>query len=425
MVDVFGGSGGTDIIRGPRGPPGRFTYDIKALKRITQATGIFADYRKEIQQSLRLGFTPIREHTKDSGVWVTPLRCYDNKVFALDNEGAFEVTNSPVEKIVYWIKREPDDGDAILSIVGPQGPIGPKGERGSMGPKGADGPQGKRGADGAVGPPGKKGSQGPAGLPGSIIDLSQWLPKTLLYNLQQNDEIGCFFIESEKDIIRKGVDVITWRSRSSKFNLKGEKPSKELIQLRDKKALSFKHTRYTSDDIDFMFNFENTYGFMCVTFRSSGSDEQVLITNYDIDEGGNYMDVCITPTEIKIHGIEKRKPKTIFIQHSSKNWTTLFLEFVTRGDITDYNYIIKSQGISEEGGFTMSTHSEMTNGFSLGSSYDDKRFFLGEVASLELYHVRQRDGKFLPSCVRNVIISNQVVKDSPININGDSYPENE
>jgi hypothetical protein len=403
MVDVFGGCGGTDILRGP-------------LQKITQTTGVFGDYKKEIQESMRLGFTPIREHTKESGVWVTPLRCYDNKVFALDNEDAFEVTNDSVKRIVYWIKKKPGDGDALLSIVDPQGPKGSKGEPGSVGP------QGKRGADGAVGPPGKKGSQGPtgekgpAGLPGSVIDLSQWLPKTLLYNLQPNDEIGCFFIESEKDIVKKGTDVITWKSRSSKYNLKGEKPSKELIQLTNKKALSFKNTRYTSDDIYFMSNYVNTYGFMCATFRSSGNDEQVLITNYDEDVKGNYMDVCITSTEIKIHGIEKLKPKTVFIQHSSKHGTTFFLEFVTRGDITDYNYIIKSQDISEEGGFTFSTHYEWINGFSLGSSYDDKRFFLGEVASLELYHTKQKNGQFLPPCIRNVIISNQIVKDSPIDI---------
>jgi len=59
MVDVFGGSGGTGILRGPRGPPGRFMYDIKALQKITQSPGVFGDYKKEIQESLRLGFTQI------------------------------------------------------------------------------------------------------------------------------------------------------------------------------------------------------------------------------------------------------------------------------------------------------------------------------------------------------------------------------
>ena len=98
MVDIFGGSGGTDILRGPRGPPGRFMYDVKSLKKITQTSGTCKDYIKEIQESLRLGFTPIREHTKDSGTWVTLLRCYENKVFALDDSGAFDVTNKSLRK---------------------------------------------------------------------------------------------------------------------------------------------------------------------------------------------------------------------------------------------------------------------------------------------------------------------------------------
>ena len=90
MVDVFGGSGGTGILRGQRGPPGRFMYDIKALQMITQSTGVFGDY------------------------------------FALDIEGAFEVTIDSVKRIVYWIKKKPGDVDALLSIVGPQGPKGSK-----------------------------------------------------------------------------------------------------------------------------------------------------------------------------------------------------------------------------------------------------------------------------------------------------------
>ena len=179
MVDVFRGSGGTDILRGPSGPTGRFMYDIKAFKKITKTSGVFKDYVKEIQESYRQGFTPYREHKKSTGLWITPLRCYDNTVFALDNVGAFEVTNDPVKKLVYWVEKEPSDGDALNSIVGPAGP---------QGKNGAVGPQGKRGADGIVGPPGKKGSRspagvkGPTGLPGSV-NFFQMRPLSYFENM--------------------------------------------------------------------------------------------------------------------------------------------------------------------------------------------------------------------------------------------------
>ena len=156
MVDVFGGSGNTGILRGPRGPPGRFMYDIKAFKKITKTSGVFKDYVKEIQESFRLGFTH-REHKKYNGSWITPLRCYNRLVLALDDLASYDVSDFTVHKLVYWIEKEPSDGDALNSIVGPAGP---------QGKNGAVGPQGKRGADGIVGPPGKRGSRGPAGVKG-------------------------------------------------------------------------------------------------------------------------------------------------------------------------------------------------------------------------------------------------------------------
>ena len=680
MVDVFGSSSSLGVLRGPRGPPGRFMYDIKVLQKVTQTTGKCKDHISQIQESYRLGFTPYREHLKDMTFWICPLRCYDTKVFALDGEVAYDVTEVDVEKIVYCVKKKPVDGDSLTSIIGPRGPVGPSGEnssfyaqyfqhsntvwdidyepnfwiegydvqekpsykllnkydhkydavkprqkhpnpgkgvdvkkserntllfdgtqyltcpmnwygttscdnlqvfivakyndingspykgglfgnksssynrryvciywrewkqedllciggttddeiylkdfpkdanplqtdtffvlsvhwnnkgesgcgennstvycngikianftaktfenqddepftlgatasqdahvrlkghigrflvcgnrthpmsgeeikivhkylmkewkinevggrgpRGEKGDPGPAGPQGKRGADGPVGPPGKKGSQGPAGHDGSIIDLSHWLPKTVLYNLQKNDEIGCFFIESEKDIVKKGKDIIAWNSRCSKNGLKGEKPASELIQLSNKKALLFKNSRYTSDEIFLLANYENTYGFMCITFRSSGNEEQVLITNYDKEEGENYIQICVTASEIIIYGIENRKPKTVFIQHSSKHWTTFFLEFATRDRITEYNYVINAQGKSQGGNFILSTHYEWINGFSMGSTYDDKKFFIGEIASLELYYKNERNAPFLIPCIRDLIISNQTI----------------
>ena len=111
----------------------------------------------KLKENYRQGFTPYREHKKDTGLWVTPLRVYDNKVFALDNIATYEVTNFPVEKLVYCIRKTPTDGDTFTAITGPCGPPGSSGHRG---------PQGKRGADGVIGPPGKLGPKGLKGDPG-------------------------------------------------------------------------------------------------------------------------------------------------------------------------------------------------------------------------------------------------------------------
>ena len=54
---------------------------------------------------------------------------------------------------------------------------------------------------------GPRGPMGPQGLPGSIEDLCTWMPKSVIKNLQMNDELGSFFIEDPtKDLKKSGDD---------------------------------------------------------------------------------------------------------------------------------------------------------------------------------------------------------------------------
>ena len=55
--------------------------DFNILKKVVQTEGKLKDFIEEIQESYRQGFTPYREHKKDTGLWITPLRVYDNKIF--------------------------------------------------------------------------------------------------------------------------------------------------------------------------------------------------------------------------------------------------------------------------------------------------------------------------------------------------------
>ena len=95
--------------------------------------GKYKDYKSEIQESYHLGFTPFREHTKETETWITPLRCYDNAVYALDSVGVHDVTDDDIEKLVYCIKKNSTDDGSITSIIGPRDPTGSSGERGIQG----------------------------------------------------------------------------------------------------------------------------------------------------------------------------------------------------------------------------------------------------------------------------------------------------
>lgn len=63
-----------------------------------------------------------------------------------------------------------DKSGEPVSLPGPQGPVGPKGEPGSQGPVG---PQGKPGPQGPVGPQGGPGPQGPAGPAGPAASITK------------------------------------------------------------------------------------------------------------------------------------------------------------------------------------------------------------------------------------------------------------
>lgn len=52
------------------------------------------------------------------------------------------------------------------NVMGPQGPVGPKGETGAQGPKGDTGPKGEQGEVGPAGPKGDTGETGPRGAQG-------------------------------------------------------------------------------------------------------------------------------------------------------------------------------------------------------------------------------------------------------------------
>ena len=237
-----------------------------------------------------------------------------------------------------------------------------------------------------------RGPRGPRGIPGTIEDMCTWMPQTILKNLQQNEERCCFFIvDPTKDIKRKGSDITEWISRSyNKLNLTAERASKSIVQVTSERhALVFKNNRYISNDLLFIPNHSGTYGFVCVTYRTSGEDAQVILSNIE-KEGKYFHEIYVTATEIGISGRENEKPKCVIIKHPNRNWTTLFLEYMALEHVTKCNYIINNN--PHLGGmFTFDSYDEMSIGFAVGSRYDNTRFLQGEIASIEMYHGKGKE----------------------------------
>ena len=250
---------------------------------------------------------------------------------------------------------------------------------------------------------GPRGPRGPRGLPGSINDICQWLPKTVLSNLQKYDENGSFFInDPTKDLARSGQEVKKWISRSVRgLNLVAEKPSSDLVKLSDRYALGFEKNRYVSKDLSVLTTLRGCSGFICVTFKMAGEGEQVLISNYEEDSDNDYCEIRVTATEIILHIHSDDE----IIQHSCKDWTTLYVECNTDDTTTYFKYDVNGRS----GSYTRpSTEIFISESIALGSRYDDTHFLNGQVAALEIYESDQPSET--PEALKKIVIENQRVE---------------
>ena len=439
MVDVFGGGGGGSssvrALRGPRGPqgprgPAGFTHDVKALKKVTTSSGKYKDYIKQIQESYELGFTPYRLHHKKTGLWITPIRCYDKHVYVSDDTGSFAVTDDSLgtdDALVYCIKGDIKYGE-VTALVGPQGPPGPSGRRGPQGKHGIDG------SDGAVGPPGSKGPrgeigpagpQGPAGPPGSrgtkgqkgdpgksghvgIDDMCRWMPDLVVEQFEKN-ETCCFKItDPSKDLhVDKGGAYIVWISRSElKKNAVAVHPSKRVLHITEKNnALVFDKSLYRVDDIS-LGPLAPSYVYVCVTFQVDGENDQTIVTNYDSNNPDlPIREISASNREIRIWGA-KTKTSYVSIEHKTKKneWTTLFVQW------TKHEGSFHVNGKEIVGAFTckkLESYLEIDS-ISIGGRNDGSHSFKGAISALEIYVADKTRGS-IPDTLKTLIISRQLI----------------
>ena len=159
MVNVFGDS----IASWPG--------NLQMVKIVVGTEGKFKDYANEIQQSYKIGLTPYRLHKNADGIFVTPIRYCDGKVYVLDDVATMEVGDWHVEtdtisnKLVYFVKG---DGGSGVALQGDKGLSGIRGLKGDYGDKGPVGTAGKCGVEGPEGSPGNIGKIGPVECKGEI-----------------------------------------------------------------------------------------------------------------------------------------------------------------------------------------------------------------------------------------------------------------
>ena len=205
-----------------------------------------------------------------------------------------------------------------------------------------------------------------------------------------------------------------WFSRSyRKLNLIAKKPSKDVIRLPDDEqgyALDFQHSRYTATDIIFMGM--PGHGYVCVTFRTSSDNEQTLITNYgSANPTYPFNEISVSSMKILIRGEVAGKMTFVPIRHSCREWTTLFIDWITKPDKIHGSYIINNDEKST-GTFTFDMFWECTNAIDVGGRDGNTHFLTGAISALEIYSsLDDYSGGGIPRALRNLIIKNQLIGD--------------
>ena len=102
--------------------------------------------------------------------------------------------------------------------------------------------RGRRGPPGVDGLPGPQGTKGDPGENGINL-MSLWMSNTLTKSLRENDENGCFFIKSLKDIERDNKKIKIWKTKCSNGkNLNAVRPSESLVKLSDDQGYAIEFT---------------------------------------------------------------------------------------------------------------------------------------------------------------------------------------
>ena len=177
-------------------------------------------------------------------------------------------------------------------------------------------------------------------------------------------------------------------------------------------ALEFDHTLYRVNDIVLSGANDRSYTCLCVTFRISGGDEeQFIVNNYENEnEWLPFRGISATSTEIRIWGAKNGQLSYIPIQHITREWTTVYVEWSNFNNNRG-TYIIDN---TESVLFTCNDMVIEETVICIGGKWKEggnRDYLTGEISALELYLV---DGKAeengLPLPLIQLIIKNQLMK---------------
>ncbi len=157
-----------------------------------------------------------------------------------------------------------------------------------------------------------------------LFDMVKWLPLFTLSEFRKSVELCCLMIEDpSKDLSAKNnANYTKWKSRSDKhFDANAIRASDECEKITtDRWGLIFKNNLYSINHVSMS---SGDTIFMCITFETSSTEEQVVISDYT-EDCPTWRGVTVSSTFIKILGVDNehgylRIPFTV----QKKQWVTV------------------------------------------------------------------------------------------------------
>ena len=328
-------------------------------------------------------------------------------------------------------------------MVNKFGIVSSRGLRGPRGPAGVQGVPGERGNQGPRCEAGRRGERGARGVDGSIDDMCEWLPRTVLQQFRHDSEDCCFMIEKlgtgkgSHDVKTDdaGKSVLEWTSRSASAPDPDTrtKIQKRLVGARDwpKPLIEFVYERGCMKmeksmlySIQSGIRLTNSYVALCLTFKIRANshihEEQYVVSNWEDPAKHGSIElvergIAATSEGIRILGAEEK-----WIAHDCTKWTTLFVEWGVKGlksaegQKVDGCYLFA--GNRRGGGTFVSrpadAEPDLYEHVYIGGRSDNTRHMDGWLASVEWYSCEedriQSSGR-MPFKLRDLILHDQVM----------------
>ena len=254
----------------------------------------------------------------------------------------------------------------------------------------------------------QRGPMGPQGASGLTV-LTSLMPGAIIQILRSHDLESCFLVTKKNRDFPAQKWVTRCDNGQNLVTVHGVAKTREINAGCRWCVVFGQGTVMSSADIYFLTPVRNSIGFICVTFRTKASGEQIVLSSFDSSRP-DFVELRCTATEIVFNCGKFRE----IVQYDCSEWLTFYLEYRSDAHNTaewTYQVATVTSPIST-GRFNTPALLQRKGGFTMGGRKNDpENCFTGEIAAYETYYKYgvSHSYKNFPPAIRDLLIKDQLV----------------